>query len=97
MSAYIVGHINVTDPSWMEEYQPKTQALVAKHGGRYVLAGGEMEALEGNPSLPSAMVILEFPDAAAARAWYNDDEYAPMIALRQTGATAELVLVDAPE
>lgn len=97
MSAYIVVNLNVTDPSWIEEYRPKTEAIVAKHGGRYLASGGEMEGLEGNPTLPNAMVILEFPDMDAARAMYNDTDYAAMIALRQSGSNGTLVLVDGAE
>lgn len=97
MSAYIVVNLDVTDPSWIEDYRPTTSAVVAKHGGRYLASGGEMEALEGNPTLPSAMVILEFPDMVSARAMYNDPEYAPMIALRQSGSSGHLVLVDGAE
>lgn len=94
MAAYVIGHINITDPSWMEEYRPKTADLVQKYGGRYVVAGGKMDKLEGNAALPSALVVLEFPDATAARAWYNDPEYGKMITLRQSGSTGDIVVVE---
>lgn len=94
MTAYIVGHINITDPSWMNEYRPKTAELVQKHGGRYVVAGGAMNKLEGSADLPSALVILEFPNMDAARAWYNDPEYKGMITLRQSGSTGEFIAVE---
>ena len=94
MSAYIVGEINVTDPSWMAEYRPKTARLVEKYGGRYLAAGGVMDKLEGDAPLPSALVILEFPDMHAARAWYNDPEYKKMITLRQSGSSGELMAVE---
>lgn len=94
MAAYIVGHLNITDPSWMDEYRPKTAELVAKHGGRYVVAGGAMDKLEGDASSPGALVILEFPDMDAARAWYNDPDYAPMITLRQSGSTGDIFAVE---
>ncbi len=94
MSAYVVGYVTLTDPSWLEEYGPKVEAQVQAHGGRYLARAGEIEKLEGDISIPSAAVVLEFPDADAARAWYNSDEYAPMLKLRQSGSTGDLLLFD---
>ncbi len=47
MPAYLVGGVDVSDPAWVEEYGPKVQALVEKHGGRYLVRGGEMDVVEG--------------------------------------------------
>ncbi len=94
MAAYAIGRLQMRDPSWMAEYGPKTAALVEKHGGKYLVRGGEMARLEGDGSLPSAVVVLEFPSMAQAQAWYNDPDYAPMIALRQGGSDLDFVLVD---
>jgi uncharacterized protein (DUF1330 family) len=52
------------DPSWRQEYGPKTEALVAKYGGKYLVRGGAMERLEGTGQLPSVIVVLEFPSMA---------------------------------
>jgi uncharacterized protein (DUF1330 family) len=53
-----------------------------------------MERLEGHGDLPSAIVVLEFPSMAQAKAWYHDPAYAPMIKLRQTGSDLDFVLVE---
>ena len=87
MPAYAIGRLQMRDPSWVAEYGPKTAALVAKHGGRY-LVRGVAERLEGHGALPSSIVVLEFPSMAQAKAWYNDPEYAPLIKLRQSGRTS---------
>ena len=86
MPAYLVGGVDVSDPAWVEEYGPKVQALVEKHGGRYLVRGGEMDVVEGTTPAGRVMVVVEFPSLEAARAWYNDPEYAPLIKLRQTGS-----------
>ena len=83
MPAYLVGRVEVRDPSWVEEYGPKVQALVQKHGGRYLVRGGELDVVEGAASPSSVMVVIEFPSMEQARAWYHDPEYAPLITLRQ--------------
>ena len=48
----------------------------------------------GQGALPSAIVILEFPSMAQAKAWYNDPAYAPLIKLRQSGSDLDFVLVE---
>ena len=94
MAAYAIGYLQMRDPAWLAEYVPKTAALVEKHGGKYLVRGGQMERLEGEGDLPSVVVVLEFPSMEQAQAWYNDPEYAAMIKLRQSGADLDLILVD---
>ena len=94
MAAYAIGRLQMRDPSWLAEYGPKTQALVEKHGGTYLVRGGAMEQLEGGGELPSVMVVLEFPSMAQAKAWYSDPEYAPLIELRQAGSDLDFILVE---
>ncbi len=94
MAAYVIGEVNVTDDSWFAGYGEKTQLLVEKHGGRCVVRAAPAEKLEGERALPSVVVILEFPSVDQAKAWYTDQEYAPLIKLRQTGSTAEITLVE---
>jgi uncharacterized protein (DUF1330 family) len=93
MVAYAIGRLEMRDPSWVQEYGPKVNTLVAKHGGKYLVRGGAMERLEGEGKLPSVVVVLEFPTMEQARAWYNDPEYAPMIRLRQSGSDLDFILV----
>ena len=93
MAAYVIGMLQVRDTSWRAEYGPKTAALIEKHGGRYV-ARGEADVLEGDGKGLDRFVILEFPSVEAAKAWYNDPEYAPMIKLRQTGAETDIVVLE---
>jgi hypothetical protein len=43
--------------------------------------------------MPSAIVVIEFPSMAAAKAWYSDPAYAPLIKLRQSGSDLDFILV----
>jgi uncharacterized protein (DUF1330 family) len=94
MAAYVIGRVKVRNSDWVAEYGPKTAALVEKHGGRFIVRRGKMERLEGKEDLPNVVVVIEFPSFDKAKAWYNDPDYAPMIKLRQTGADAELIVVE---
>ena len=94
MPAYVIGQVQMRDASWREEYGPKVEKLLEKHGGRYLIRGGRAASLEGEAPLPDVWVMLEFPSMEKAQAWYNDPEYAPLIKLRQTGSDAEIVVVE---
>jgi uncharacterized protein (DUF1330 family) len=56
----------VTDPEALNEYRSKVRATVEHHGGRYVLVGGELEAVEGDwrPTFP---VLIESSQAWSTR------------------------------
>jgi len=88
MSALLIGLMTVRNTNWQEEYQREIPALLKKHGGRLVVASPP-ERFEGS-QLPDRLVILEFPDLESARRWYSDPSHAPLIELRQSGASFDL-------
>ena len=94
MPAYLIGAVDVSDPSWLEEYGPKVAALVEKHGGKYLVRGGKTDVKEGAAPSSRVVVVVEFPSMEKAQAWYNDPEYTPLIKLRQTGSSGDIVLVE---
>jgi uncharacterized protein (DUF1330 family) len=93
MAAYIVVDIEVKDPERYEEYKRLAPPSIAAYGGRYLVRGGPVERLEGSWT-PRRFVVLEFPSAERARAWWNSPEYAPAKALRHATANAHMVLVE---
>lgn len=95
MSAYIVANISVTDPDAYAEYSKQVQSTLEPHGGRFLVRGGEPEALEGE-WLPR-VVVLEFPGADAARAWYASPEYQRILPIRRSSSDGRLVLVQGYE
>jgi uncharacterized protein (DUF1330 family) len=92
MPAYIVFAIDEWDSSFRDAYGPPTRALVAKHGGRVLASNRTSARLEGERAAPTVVVLIEFPDEAAARAWHADPDYQPLIAMRNTGSRAEAVV-----
>lgn len=84
MPAYIIVQATVTNPEGFAEYAKRTPAVVAKHGGRYLAKGRDVEALEGAWDHQS-VVISEWPSMDAARAFWRSDDYE---ALKQTRAGA---------
>jgi uncharacterized protein (DUF1330 family) len=92
MPAYVLVEIEVRDPVAYERYKTMAQDSIAAFGGRYLVRGGPVEVLEG-ARVPKRIVVLEFPNAARAKAWWSSAEYAPGKALRQDCARTEMFLL----
>ena len=93
MAAYVIATVEITDPEAYEEYRRRVPETIERHGGRFLVRGGASEILEGSWQ-PKRVVVLEFPDADAARRWYSSDEYGPLIEIRQRASNAHLLLVE---
>lgn len=93
MPAYIIVDIEITNPELYQEYIKLTPASLALYGGKFVVRGGPVEILEGNPN-PGRMVVLEFKDAETARAWWASPEYGPAKEIRQQAANTKMILVE---
>lgn len=93
MTVYIYANIEVTDPALYEQYRAQVPAMIAAHGGRYLVRGGAAVLLEGDADI-QRQVILEFPDMVALKAFYDSPEYAPLKALRQRAAKGSLVAIE---
>jgi len=93
MSAYIVVDIQVQDSEKFEKYRSLVPASLTPYGGRFVVRGGTVETLEGTWA-PSRLVILEFPSAAQAKAWWHSNEYAEAKLLRQASSRGQFLLVE---
>ena len=93
MAAYLIVDIEVHDPEDYKGYAAQVPPLVERHGGTYLVRGGAHETLEGTWS-PHRVVVLQFPDAAAARAFMDDPDYAPVKAIRHRASTSNMILVE---
>ncbi len=92
MAAYVIVETDVTDPEQYERYKAAAADAVAAFGGRYLARGGELAVLEGDWQ-PPRLVVLEFPDLAAATRWYHSEQYRQARDLRQGAARIRMVAV----
>lgn len=93
MPAYVVGDLYVTDAAQFDTYRTRGAAAIAQYGGRMLAAGGNAELLDGNP-VPELSIIIEFPDAAAARRWYRSPEYQAARAIRLKSSLGRVFLIE---
>ena len=93
MSAYLIFDGKVHDAARYEDYKRQVPALIARHGGEYLVRGGGFEVIEGSWN-PTRIVLLKFPDRAAIRAFFADPDYQPLLKLRHAIADSHAVAVD---
>ncbi len=91
--AYLIARVDVKDPSGFDAYRAAVTPVIALFGGHYLVRGGSIETMEG-PQPPGRLVVVEFPDMAAALAFYHSPEYAPALRMRLDSTVSELVLVE---
>jgi uncharacterized protein (DUF1330 family) len=94
MPAYVIAAArNARDPAAMEEYRRRNSAAVEQHGGRFLARGGDHVVLEGEFLGVERVVLIEFPDLATARAWYDSETYRAAREVREGAADVDLVAV----
>jgi uncharacterized protein (DUF1330 family) len=93
MPAYVIVETDISDPEQYERYKAASPGAVAAGGGRFVVRGGELAVLEGDWS-PTRLVILEFEDLDAAKAWYESAAYQDAKQLREGAARLRMVAVE---
>jgi uncharacterized protein (DUF1330 family) len=93
VAAYVIVSIKVQDPVRYEAYKSMVPPTLAAYGGKFIVRGGKLETLEGEWS-PERFVIIEFPSADQAKAWWGSTAYAEAKALRQATSASEMIVVE---
>ena len=93
MAAYFIIYLqSVKDPAALAEYRRLAVPAFEKSGAIVRVRGGRAEVLEGDAL--QHVVMLEFPDLAAAKAWYDSPEYQAALEHRLAAAESYAVLVE---
>ena len=93
MAAYVFVEIEIHDQDLYEEYKKLTPETVKAFGGKFVVRGGNYKVLEGDWK-PERIVILEFPSAEKADAWWASEDYTRARLIRQRAATTRMILLN---
>lgn len=93
MPAYLVAMVRVDDPETYKKYTAVTPAVIADHGGRFLVRGGPVETLEGE-TFNRRLVIVEFPSMAAAQTFYSSPDYQAAMPFRHASAQSVFLLAE---
>jgi uncharacterized protein (DUF1330 family) len=90
---YVIAEVEVTDPTTLQKYAEKAPQIVASFNGHYVVRGGHVQALEGEPP-KGYIVVMGFDSVQKAREWYDSPAYAAIRPLRQNSTKSRLFIVE---
>ena len=91
-NGYWIARITVTDPERYGVYARALPELIAQFGGRFLIAGGRLEAVEGEARPRN--VVIAFDDYGTAQACWHSPAYAEVARLRDGAATVDVVIVE---
>jgi len=94
MPAYLIVDTHIHDTVAYDRYKGLAKPIAEKHGGEYLARGGALEILEDELWSPIRLVVIRFPDMAAARAFVEDPDYAPVKAIRHGAAKSTIAIID---
>ncbi|MFZ5717965.1 MAG: DUF1330 domain-containing protein [Pseudomonadota bacterium] len=93
MPAYVIFIKNKThDAEELKVYSQKAGAARGDHQIKPLAFYGPLEVLEGDPA--EGVVLIEFPDKAAAKAWYDSPAYQEAKQHRLKGADYRVILAE---
>lgn len=99
-AAYLIYRADVRDlEAYKHNYMDVTTALIKQFGGRWLARGGKITTLEGSDTanqdlILQRMVLIEFPNMDAAKAFFHSEEYQEARQQRLSIATAELTVLE---
>ena len=92
MSAFILVEVDIHNMEVYEEYKKLTPSSLEPYGGKFVIRGLEVEALEGAWK-HDRLVLLEFPNREKALEWYNSESYQRAKKIREKASSANFFIV----
>jgi uncharacterized protein (DUF1330 family) len=93
MPAYIIARVDVTDREQYSEYIKATPEVIARYGGKFIVRGGEIVTLEGEPE-QRRLVIIEFPTLQRAHEFFHSPEYTRVKQLRLGASVGQFLAVE---
>lgn len=94
MAGYFLVDIIWDDEEGRRHYVEGIGDTLTPFGGEFLTRGPEYTTVEGDWVFDGRLVVLRFPSAERAMAWYGSDEYAPLLALRKRSARTKIVFFE---
>ena len=93
MAGYVIVDAEVTDQAVFSDYLERVPAVVASHGGKYLVRGGATEVVQGDWA-PNRIVVVEFDNVEQARGWQNSPDYAELRAMLNRSSNTNVIIAE---
>lgn len=93
MTAYAIAHLrDVTLNAEIADYIRLIDETLTPFGGRFLIHGVTPEVMEG--PWEGDLVVIAFPDLAAAHGWYASPAYQAILPLRTRNSRSAAIIVE---
>ncbi|ALU73439.1 hypothetical protein H351_30770 (plasmid) [Rhodococcus erythropolis R138] len=93
MPAYVIVNFDVLDEEAGAAYATAAQQSILSHGGHHLVAGPAPKPAEGVWG-SSGFAVIEFPNMARIREWYDSPEYLRARNIREGKARVSMMFVE---
>ena len=91
--AFYIADFELIDRDGIRPYSAGVESTFAPFGGKYIVRGGEVAALEGAPP-KGRLVVIGFPSMERAKAWYGSPDYQKLKPIRQRSGNSSTFIVE---
>ena len=92
MSAYWITRCHILDPEIYNKYLELAGPAIIKHGGKFLVRGGNQTEKEGEGF--ERTVLVQFDSLDQAKRCYESDEYGAALQFSKKSSERLVVLVD---
>ena len=96
MSVFFVARLRIHDRERYEDYLRGFDEVFEGYGAQVIAVDDETVTLEGEAP-PGRSVIIQFPDEASLRKWYDSPGYRRLKEIRQAAAEGVAIIVHGRE
>jgi uncharacterized protein (DUF1330 family) len=96
--AYVIAEVEkdptkTQDPAAARKYAEEAPKSLAAFDARYMVAGGKVQAVEGEAP-KGYIVVIAFDSLEKAHAWYDSPAYAAIRPIRQNSTKSRILIVE---
>jgi uncharacterized protein (DUF1330 family) len=93
MTVYALAQLRIHDPERYGRYMSRFMPVLDKYSGKLLAADETPRVLEGQWWDRNKVVLMQFDDKEAFRAWVTSPEYTEIAEDRKAGADAVVLLI----
>jgi len=93
MACFFLAEIEVHDSVRYRQYVERASAIVARHGGEYLLRSEAITPVAGGWT-PGRLLLIRFPTRQALEDCFGSPDYQAIKPLREGSTTSRAVIVE---
>jgi uncharacterized protein (DUF1330 family) len=96
--AYVIAEVEkdpskAADPAAAQKYRDEAPKSLAPFAGQYLVRGGNVQTVEGEPT-KGYIVVIAFDSMEKARGWYYSPAYEAIKPIRQNSTKSRILIVE---